>query len=533
MTALLGSLKAFGPRKLAAMSAVALLLLGAIGALTLRSGSGPMSLLYADLDLRDAGQVVDQLERAHIAHETAAGGARIMVPAEDVDRARLLLAKDGLPSGGSIGYEIFDRGDSLTATQFQQQINQARALEGELARTIRMINGVRQVRVHLVLPKREPFSRQSQDAQASVVLTTAGARLDREATQAVVNLVAAAVPGLRPQNIAVVDSRGNVLARAGEPTGQAAAAQTAEELRRAMEARTSRTVEEMLERTLGPGRVRVETALELDFDQVRETQEKYDPDGQVIRSQQTATDNSRSTDAAQTVTVQNNLPNADAGQPQGSGTQEQRQDETTNYEIGKTVRTVVREQPQVRRITVAVLVDGAAARAPDGTLGYAPRSAEELAKIATLVRGAVGFNEARGDKVDVVNMRFAGAEEAADAPGAGLWGLPIDKADIMRIGQSLLVALVVILGLLFVLRPMALKIGRPAPAGGDVAMLPGADLSDGPGPAALPGADDMVELGGIEGSMRASSILRVVDLVKLQPEASVTVMRNWLAEEAA
>ena len=530
----MNSLKALGPKKLMAMAGVAAVLLALMGAMALRSSAGPMSLLYADLEPREAGQVVDALERAHIEHQTSDGGARVMVPAEEVDRARILLAKDGLPSGGSIGYEIFDRGDSLTATQFQQQINQTRALEGELARTIRMINGVRQVRVHLVLPRREPFSRQVQDAQASVVLTTGGVRLDREGTQAVVNLVAAAVPGLRPQNIAVVDSRGNVLAHAGELTGPAAAAQTSEELRRAMEGRMSHSVQELLERTLGTGRVRVETALELDFDQVHETQEKYDPDGQVVRSQQTTTDNSRTQDAAQTVTVQNNLPNADAGQQQGAGTQEQRQDETTNYEIGKTVRTLVREQPQVRRITVAVLVDGAQNRAPDGTQTYTPRSAEELAKVATLVKGAVGFNETRGDKVDVVNMRFATADEGVDGPTTSLlWGLPIDKSDLMRIGQSLLVALVVILGLLFVLRPMALKIGRPAP-GGDVAMLPaaGEGAFGEEGSAALPGGEQMVEVDGFEGSLRASSILRVADLVQKQPEASIAVMRNWIGEDA-
>ena len=535
MSALLDSLKALGPKKLLAMGGVAAVLLAVVGAMALRSNAGPMSLLYADLEPREAGQVVDALERAHIAHQTSDGGARVLVPVEDVDRARILLAKDGLPSGGSIGYEIFDRGDSLTATQFQQQLNQARAMEGELARTIRMINGVRQVRVHLVLPRREPFSRQVQDAQASVVLTTGNARLDREATQAVVNLVAAAVPGLRPQNIAIVDSRGNVLARAGEATGPAAAAQSSEELRRAMEARMSHSVEALLERTLGSGRVRVETALELDFDQVHETQEKFDPDGQVIRSQQTTTDNSRSQDAAQTVTVQNNLPNADAGQTQGAGTQEQRQDETTNYEVGKTVRTLVREQPQVRRITVAVLVDGAQARAPDGTQTYTPRSAEELAQVATLVKSAIGFNETRGDKVDVVNMRFASADEGVDGPISGLlWGLPIDKTDLMRIGQDLLVALVVVLGLLFVLRPMALKIGRPT-HGGDVAMLPavGDAATADDGTAALPGDERMVEVEAFEGSLRASSILRVADLVQKQPEASVTVLRNWLSEDAA
>ena len=181
MSAVLAGLRGLGPARLAAMAAVALALLGVLGWLALRSGNAPMALLYADLDLREGGQVVDALERARIPRVVEAGGSRILVPADEVARARLLLAKDGLPSGGNIGYEIFDRGDALTATGFQQGISQTRAMEGELARTIRTLQGVRAARVHLVLARREPFARERQDAQASVMLTMAGtARLDRE-----------------------------------------------------------------------------------------------------------------------------------------------------------------------------------------------------------------------------------------------------------------------------------------------------------------------------------------------------------------
>ena len=250
------------------MAAVALVSLALIGALTMRGGEGPMALLYADLDLREAGQVVEQLDRARIPKHIEAGGSRVLVPADQVARARLLLAEEGLPSGGSIGYEIFDRSDGLTANSFQQGINQTRAMEGELSRTIRSIQGVRSARVHLVLPRREPFARDRQEAQASVVLTMAGAaRLDREGVQSILNLISAAISGLRPQNIAMVDSRGNLLARAGQPTGPAASAQSGEELKRATELHLSRAVEEMLERSLGPGRARAEAAVDLDFDQ--------------------------------------------------------------------------------------------------------------------------------------------------------------------------------------------------------------------------------------------------------------------------
>src|ERR1700760_556446 len=236
MKALLEGLRALGPARLAAMGAVALGMLGMLALMVLHGGTQPMALLYGDLDLRDSAQVVDQLAKRHIPYRIAGNGSQILVPADQVPDARLMLAKDGLPAGGSVGYEIFDRSDGLATTEFQQKINETRALEGELARTIRAIHGIRAARVHLVLPRRAPFARDGQDAQASVMLTTTGAgRLDRESIQAILNLVAAAVPGLRPQNIAIADSSGNLLARAGEPVGPAATALTTEEGRQATE----------------------------------------------------------------------------------------------------------------------------------------------------------------------------------------------------------------------------------------------------------------------------------------------------------
>ena len=378
MNPFLEGLKTLGPSRLAALAVVTVGMLGLIGLLVTRGGgSEHIALLYADLVPRDAGQIAERLEAQHIPHQANADGTQIMVPTDQVAGARLLLAKDALPSGGSIGYEIFDRGDGFTANQFQENINQLRALEGELARTIRTINGVRDARVNLVLPKREPFSRDRQEAQASVLLTTVGVgRMDRETVQAVVTLVAAAVPGLRPQNVAIVDSHGNLLAKAGDLSGPTVAAQTTEELRRGMEARLSHAVEAMLEPSLGTGHVRAEASVEADFDKFNESKESYDPDGQVVRSTQTTSDASKTTEASPTVSVQNNLPNADAGAAAASGTQDQKQEETTNYEINKTVRTIAREQAQIHRISVAVVVDGIERQhAPDGTRHLAAAAA--------------------------------------------------------------------------------------------------------------------------------------------------------------
>jgi flagellar M-ring protein FliF len=552
MKALLDGLKALGPARLAAMGAVGLGVMVLLATLVLRGNQAHFALLYGDLDMRESAQIVDNLTRQHIAYQIVGNGGSIMVPVEDVGRARLLLAKDGLPSGGSVGYELFDRGDSLTTSQFQQQLNQARALEGELSRTIRTIEGVRGARVHLVLPKREPFQRERQDAQASVLLTLNGnARLDNQAVQAILNLVAAAVPGLRPQNISIIDNHGTMLARAGEALGGSAGSQGAEEMRRQTEVRLARAVEEMLEQSVGPGRVRAEASVEMDYERVNETQEKYDPDGKVERSTQSVTSNNKSTEKDSSTSVQNNLPNADAGGGQ-TGSQDTKQEETTNYEIGRTVRTMVREQPSIKRISLAVMVDGTDEPGPDGKPVWKPRSPEEIARLTSLVQSAVGYNEKRGDHVEVASLRFAGTADEGLAEPVGLFGLHLEKPDVVRLIETLMIGVLSLLALLLVLRPMVNRLtlatagGMPALAGG----LPGG-LSDaiagggaagalgGPGgQARLPGAsgvqlledESMVMLANVEGQLRASSIRRVGELVERHPEETVTIVRTWLSQ---
>jgi flagellar M-ring protein FliF len=548
MAALLEGFKALGVGRLIAMAAVAGAMLLMLAFLAFRGGGGEqMALLYSDMDLREAAQVSDLLDKSHIAHEVGPDGTRISVPASEVPHARLLLAKEGLPSGGSIGYEIFDRGDGLTASQFQQAISQTRAMEGELARSIRLISGVRGARVHLVLPKREPFARDRVEAQASVVLTMAGAqRMDREGVQAVLNLVASAVPGLRPQNIGIIDSRGNLLARAGEDPGPAG---PASELRVSTEQRLSRAVEDLLERTVGPGRVRAETSVEMDYDQVHETQEKFDPEGKVERSTQNNNTTNKTNEAASTVSVANSLPNADAG-TNPAGSQENRTEETTNFEVGKTVRTTVREQPMIKRITLGVLVDQVQVKGADGKTTWQDRTPEELGRIAALARSAIGYDEKRGDRVEVVSLRFADVDVPVEAPKPNLLGLPLDKTDLMRLGQTGLVAVVALLALVLVLRPMVLRLttnsGAIANESGGLAIAgPGGTAAgDAPGlgrsptlalagPGSAAEDESMVSLGSIEGAVRASSLRAVATLVDKNPEESLAVMRSWMVKEGA
>ncbi len=558
MTGLLEGLKALGTARLAALGMVAVVLLGLLAVLATRTPTERMALLYADLDGREAAQMVDALDHQKIPYQLGAGGTEILVPTDRVASARILLAKDGLPSGGSIGYELLDRADSLTATQAQQRMAEQRALEGELSRTIRTIHGVKAARVHLVLPRREPFSLEQQEAQASVMITSArGVRLDAETVAAIVNLSAGAVRGLRAKNVSVVDSNGNVLARAGVAAAGVAAANSTEDIRRATEARLARAVEEMLERSLGVGHVRVEAAVAMDFDRIQETQEKFDPDGQVVRSTQTSSDNSKTSEAAQTTSVQNNLPNADAG-ANAAGSQQAKQDETTNYEIGKTVRTVLRDQPQIHKISLAVMVDGLEERGPDGVAKWQERSPADLAKIARLVQSAIGYDEGRGDHVEVATMRFALPQDAGVDAAAGLFGFSFDKADLMRLSQTGLMVVAALVALLMVVRPTVNRLIALAPAGAAGGLsLPGAAAAGGRGQA-LAGTrdaaamlaagmdpaqalltsghgngdedDGLVTLAKVDGQLRASSLRRLTDLVDKHPDETLAIIRGWIQE---
>ena len=564
MKNLVDNLKALGPTRLLGIAAVGLAMMAIVGALALRSSTQPMALLYSELDLRDSAQVAATLDKLHVVYDVKGGGSQIFVASDQIDRLRLALAREGLPTGGSVGYEVFDRSDSLTSNQFQQQINQLRALEGELGRTIRTIRGVRNARVHLVLAKREPFAREQQQAQASIIVAMTGAgRMSDDEVQAIVNLVASAVPGLKPQNISVVDNRGELLAKSGREAGRDGQHRD-EDVRRSMEQRMGKSVEDMLARTLGPGHVRAEASVELDFDRINETKESFDPDQQVVRNQQSVTDASKTSEPQASVSVQNNLPNPDTQNGSASGTSSNRQEENTTYEIGKTVRTLVRDTPSIKKISMAVLVDGTMQHGPDGKPAWHELSQPDLDRVAALVRSAIGFDAKRGDRVEVVNMRFAAEDALAELDPAATSWLQFGKSDVIWLATLGIIGVVALFALGFVVRPLALKLvaGLPGPlpqlaiaasASSTDAALPGLA-----GPALLPrleGAGQPLALGqpggaagavqlpndagtllnvaSIQGEVRASSIRQMAELVEQQPEVAVTVIRGWLSQKAA
>src|SRR6185312_14176411 len=389
----------------------------------------------------------------------------------------MAMAEIGLPHGGSVGYEIFDKTDQFGPSQFVENINQVRALEGELERTITSINLVQSARVHLVLPQRQMFSRDRQEASASIVLKVRG-KLSSGQVAAIQHLVAAAVPNLNPNHVSIVDDQGNLLARGDGDASTALTSSNAEEMRVNYESRMAHNVEQLLERSVGAGKARVDVHAEMNFDRVTTNSETYDPDGQVVRSTQTDNQSEQNgTSSGAAVSVSTNLPNGQTA-PNNSGDNKQSKSthtqETVNYEISKTVKSQISDQGTVKRLSVAVLVDGTSSVGNDGKKTYQPRSPDELKQLTALVRSAVGYDEKRGDTVEVVNMPFAGAEEPP--PPAAVWNLMgLEKGDLIHLGTTAGTALIGLLILMLVVKPMFGRILDTAKTlGGGVPALAGA-----------------------------------------------------------
>jgi flagellar M-ring protein FliF len=556
---LLATLRNLGPARLGAIGLVLATTVGFFVFLSGRLATPSYGLLYGELDLHDSGQIAQKLDAMNVPYQLKGDGTQILVPTDQVARLRVAMAESGLPHGGSVGYEIFDKSETLGTSSFVQNVNHLRALEGELARTIGAIGSVQGARVHLVLPKRELFSRERQDPSASIVLKTRGGeRLAKTQVAAIQHLTAAAVPGLRPGRVSIVDSEGNLLARGTDDAEGQAGGANAEEMQIGYETRLSRSVEEMLERSLGAGKVRVEVHAEMDFDRVTTNSESYDPDGQVVRSTQTTSEQSDSSEAGeQPVTVANNLPDTQTTKGSGAARSKNgRNEETVNYEITKTVKSHVREGGMIKRLSVAVLVDGVYAAGADGAKTYQPRPAEELKQLGTLVRSAIGFNADRGDTVEVVNLRFITPDEPTAMASDGYLGL--SRGELLRAGEPIALALIGLLVMLLVVRPLIGRILETAAAAprsaGALAGPESQRLLSGPsGNVGLPSAaagipmgvpatampagspdtlDQMIDISQVEGRVRASSIKKIGEIVEKHPEEAVAIVRSWMYQNA-
>lgn len=545
MSSLVDTVKMLGPARLAVLGVVFMALMIFFGFVTMQVSRPSMSLLYSDLSTVDSSSVAASLEEKQIEYEISADGTTVFVKQTDIGRARMLLAEEGLPNGGSIGYEIFDQQSGFGTTSFVQNINQLRALQGELQRTISSLDPVQSALVNIVLPERELFSREARQASASITLKlNPKYRLQQQQIYAIQNLVANAVPELRVDNVTIIDTDANMLAggQDSDPEGVAGSMRS-EEKKLAFERRMSKTIEDMVGRIVGFGNVRANVSADLNFDRITTNSEIYDPEGQVVRSTQSISEDNTERDGVRNeVGVEQNLPGLgdDINISEQPSSQNNRTEEVTNFEISKTSQSVFRESGQVERMSVGVLVNGRYETDEEGNMIYQPRSEEELDKISALIRSAIGFDAARGDTIDVINMEFTRMEVADVIVDNKILGF--DKADLLDTAEMFVLALMGILIVLLVLKPLVSQLMasqiRELEEQAEAALVAAEEAAALPKPERQAQSEaeeeedsSLLDMTAVAGRVKASTVKKVGDIVTNHPNETVSVIRNWMSQE--
>ncbi len=465
-------------------------------------------VLFANLAESDAGGIVQKLKELKVPYKLEAGS--IMVPADKVYDLRLQLAAQGLPHGGGVGFELFDKAD-FGSTDFVQKLNYRRALQGELSRTIMSLAEVEQCRIHLAIPEKSLFVQEGNNPSASVLVKLrAGRTLTQGQIQGIVHLVSSSIESLNPKDVTVVDSRGDMLTR---PSGNDVAGLSSSQLeyQHNFEKDLESRVLAILEPVVGKSKIRAKVAAALDFTKVEKTEEKFDPDGQVIRSEQKSVEKSTAAGSGGVPGVASNLPGRQAAQAGGGQAGSQKQNETTNYEISKVTSHTVNASGDVKKLSIAVLVDGTYAEPEGGKeKKYAPRSEEDLKKYEDLVKKAIGFTASRGDEVRVANIPFESVPQE-DLGQASKSFMPY----ILTAARYVVPILALLLFFLFVVKPLmgtVTTIAAPRSAGELPLPRTVAEIERSMTPGALPMPNDVIEW------------------AKKKPDQAASLVKTWIEE---
>ncbi|MFL9841538.1 flagellar basal-body MS-ring/collar protein FliF [Sphingomonas sp. ST-64] len=533
-----GLIAQLGTRRLAIMGGVAALIMAALAMVALRGETATMGFLYTDLDPAGAAAITEKLKAQNVPFELSADGTAVMAPVDKLAELRMAMAGEKL--GGKIGYDVLDEEQPFGVSASRAKLNETRAIEGELVRSIQSLDAVSSARVHIVMPERAMFAAEARPATASVTVKTKG-RLPAETIQAIRYLVSSAVPELSPESVSIVDQSGALLARAGEQGS--AGGGSMDERQAQIESKMREEIVALLEPIVGQGKVRAEVAAQIDRDATREESNVFDPDKQVIARQVTveSDDQSRENSEDQAVTVGNQLPEAQQAPVGGAGgdTRQQSRKETsedTTYANSSTRSIVSREPGKVTRLSVAVTVDGGAKGLPEA----------RKQQLTRLVENAVGIDAERGDSVVVESMAFAAPADLADTQPA--WWALLTSDQVVGLLKLVLVAIV---GLV-VLRMLRTRANKDAIAAGadEATMLPSdrnaemlaiaQQAADGD-PEALkqleaiqgtqpevPLLDHEITLSNVDGQVKASHLRKVGDLVAGNAPEATAVIRQWM-----
>lgn len=546
MSSFADNMKNLGTGRLAAMAGTGISVIAAVGLFSYFVSRPALSPVYTGLDPAESSQIVQVIEGLEIPYEVSADGSTIQIPRTDFGQVRMAAAGQQLPSENAMGYEIFDTNSSLGMNTFMQKANMKRAIEGELARTIKTLRGVESARVHIVMPDREAFSREEPEPTASVVIrmSSAGA-LDRAKALTIRHLVASSVPKLKPSNVTVGDSTGELILGAdGNASGESAV----DSARAAVEARIERNLEALLAASFGRGNVRVQVSAEIDKSRQVVTQRTFDPAAQVPRSTQTISETESDARTADNVTVEQNLPGAEVGAGPTDKRERSRTEESVNYEIGSTTTESVIEPGGIERLTIAVLLNGTYQEDADGNRVYEARSDDELDRVADLVRSAAGVDEMRGDKVTVDSLEFVELALEEEAEQSAFMRMLTEN--MMTIVQWILALVAFLVLILVVVRPVLQKsLTHTASEEPEESSESGGGDGDGEKKPANDGEksasgstgsedddddDDaeMVQIENIKGDLQKKKVEAFTGLVSDHHDESLKIIKAWLAQES-
>ena len=490
-------------------------------AVTLWTQQPDMQVLFGNLAVDDASGIIDKLKDAKVPYETTNGGTTILVPSAQVHDLRLEMAGQGLPHGGGVGYEIFDR-TTMGMSDFVQKLNYRRALQGELARTITQMPEVERARVHLAIPERRLFSTEQDRARASVVVSLrASQTLSKAQIQGVVHLVSSSVEGLQARDVTVVDGHGNLLSNTSSDES-AGLSGTQMEYQRTLEKDIETRIQSMLERIVGVNKAVVRVSSVLDFRKIETTEERYDPNGQVVRSEQRGQERSSGVNGVSggVPGVESNLPGGtEVEGGQTSSNNNQTKNETVNYEISRTVSRIVEPTGTIKKLSVAVLVDGlyeapkGGDASPDQPKKYVARSEEEMKRIEDIVKKAMGYSTERQDQVEVVSIQFGlGPEEPA---GASVEATPDATRNWMPYIRYAVGGVLFFLILFMVVRPLMVMLAESSASVpvGETPTLP-------------------ASVGQVEAAISGKQPSQILDMAKSNPANTAVVVKQWLKSNA-
>lgn len=530
MEKLLEQAKTLSKGKMTVILAGAAFAVAALIVFTLWNQGPDQQVLYANLSGEDSGAVIARLKEKKIPFQV--DGSAITVPADKVYETRMELAGEGIPQGGGIGFEIFDK-TSFGVTEFVQKVNYKRALQGELSRTITQIKEIESARVHLVIPEKGVFLDDAKKARASVVVKLRGGKaLSQGQVSSIVHLVANSAENLRPEDVTVVDTAGRMWSKGSEEDGSLRLSATQLENKRSIEKDMEGRIQSMIEKAVGPEKVVARVSVDVDNKQVEKTEERYDPDGQVIRSEQRNKEQSTGAGYSAGVPgVMSNMPASPRGQAAGASTpsQSNRQDEVINYEISKVTSRVIEGTGDIMRVSVSLLVDGTyeTIKGADGTeeKKFTARTDEEISKYTDMVKGVIGFSQERGDSVTVVSAPFI--SEVMDVDFAAQKEPLIPANMIPTIIRYASIVLISALAIIFLLRPILKRLGEERIALQSIReSMPGA-LGMGAGVAIGDGGEGLA----IGAGDTDASMIRVKKLVQQNPQQVAMVLKSWMKEK--